>query len=376
MSLFTRNELEQFEREVARVAERGGDALHRARRANGRFSREDWALYGELGWLALALPQAYGGMGGGLADQLTIFHAAGRGLFMEPLIPTLVIAPAVVQRLARRDRQEELLTRIARGEMTFAFAHSANGVDKPGSTLYAEVDRPSGGYRLRGEKRAVLHAEDVDRLLVTASVGRERSISFFLLDPKAPGMTLSGYRMIDGQCAADMTCDDVLVAQSDRAAESDTGPLLDDVLRAAAIATAAEAVGAMEALNALCLAHLKTRTQFGRPLGQFQVLQHRMVDMAMVTKQARAVVKHAAQARDQAAPDWRTIASAAKAMAAKAGRFVGEQAIQIHGGLGMTEEYAAGHYFKRLLLLGAQFGDSEYHLRRFADERQERSVDR
>lgn len=370
MSLFTRAELEHFEREVARVAERGGDAAHRVRGKDRRFSREDWKLYADLGWLALAIPRTFDGMGGGLADQLTIFHAAGRGLLIEPLIPSLVIAPALLQHLARADQQQDLLTRIATGDLTFAFAHTPSGVGDVESSFRAEFDRLSGGYRLQGQKRAVLHAEDVDRLLVTATAESDRDVSVFLLDPKAPGVRLAGYQMIDGQRAADVTCNDALVPPGDHLTEGDASCALQDALLAAAIATAAEAVGAMEGLNALCLTHLKTRTQFGRPLGQFQVLQHRMVDMAMAAKQARAVVKHAAQARDQALSGWHSIASAAKATAAKAGRFVGEQAIQIHGGLGMTDEYAAGHYFKRLLLLGAQYGDSVYHLRRFADERQ------
>ena len=206
------------------------------------------------------------------------------------------------------------------------------------------------------------------RILATARGAADNSVCLFLLDPNAEGVTVRPYRMIDDQNAADITCRDVVVADADCLAGAGIGSMLASALGAAAIANAAAAAGAMEALNELSLDYAKARTQFGKPIGRFQVLQHRLVDMMIAERQTRTLARHAARAHDDNAAAWLRLASASKVTAGKAGRFVGEQAIQIHGGIGMTEEYAAGHYLKRLLLLGAQFGDAEFHLRRLAAE--------
>lgn len=367
MSVFSLDELEMFERSVARfIAEDYAADRRLALVAEGDFGREEWRTYKDLGWLSLSLPEEYGGLGGGLADLLTILYAAGRGLLMEPLVPTLVIGARLIERLGNAQQKSEWLPRIGSGELILGFAHTDNGAGETDARLQSTWNPERCAFRLCGTKRAILHGSNVDRLLVTARDTADHGVRLFLLDPKTPGLTMASYRMIDDQSAADMECHDVYVS----AAESLAGPGIETILErtqaAAAIASAAESVGAMEALNAMTLDYVKVRKQFGRALGNFQVLQHRLVDMMIAAKQARALVKKAACAWDANSADAERLASASKVIANRAGRLVGEQAIQTHGGIGMTEEYLAGHYLKRLLLLGAQFGDADYHLRRLA----------
>ncbi len=370
MSVFSPGELVLFEREVARFIREDYSVDRRQKLLeSGGFGSREWQVYGELGWLGLAIPEAFGGMGGGLQDLLTILQASGRGLLMEPLTSTLVIGATLIEQLGNEQQKSALLPLIADGSLTLGFAHSPNGAGATDTSLRSIRDPLTGAFRLHGHRRAVLQAMDVDRVLVTARDGMDASggpVRLFLIDPKARGVAMKPYRMIDDRSAADMEYRDVVVTGMDCLSGPELETALERTLATAAIASAAESVGAMEALNEMTLSHAKTRRQFGRTLGSFQVLQHRLVDMMMAARQARALVKQAAVACDDNAPEWCRLASSCKAMSARAGRFVGEQAIQIHGGLGMSEEYPAGHYLKRLLLLGAQFGDADFHLQRLA----------
>lgn len=367
MSVFNQDELEMFERSVARfIAEDYAAERRLALVAAGGFGQEEWRTYRDLGWLSLALPDEYGGLGGGLSDLLTILYAAGRGLLMEPLVPTLVIGARLIEHLGNAQQKSELLPRIGSGELVLGFAHTDNYAGEIGARLQATWNPERGAFRLGGKMRAILHGSKVDRLLVTAKDTADHRVRVFMLDPKAPSLTMTSYRMIDDQSASDMECHDVYVSETDCFAGPGIEAILERTLAAAAIASAAESVGAMEALNAMTLDYVKVRKQFGRTLGNFQVLQHRLVDMMIAAKQARALVKKAACAWDANSADADRLASASKVIANRAGRLVGEQAIQTHGGIGMTEEYPAGHYLKRLLLLGARFGDTDYHLRRLA----------
>lgn len=367
MSVFNFEELDLFERAAARfLAEEYGADRRQELVAEGGFGRKEWRTYSDLGWLGLALPADFGGLGGGLSELLIILHAAGRGLLMEPLVPTLVIGAGLVGRLGNDQQKSDLLPRIASGELVLGFAHTDNGAGETDTGLQSTWSPDRDSFRLFGSKRAILHAENVDRLLVTARDAADGRVRVFLVSPKAAGLTLSSYRMIDDQSAADMECRDVFVAEIDCLAGADAEGALELTLAAASIASAAESVGAMEALNDMTLEYVKIRKQFGRPLGSFQVLQHRLVDMMIAARQARALVRKAASAFDENSSDLHRLASASKVIAARAGRLVGEQAIQIHGGIGMTEEYLAGHYLKRLLLLGTQFGDADYHLHQLA----------
>ncbi len=346
------------------VSDRYGDfEARKAHRAGPRgYGAANWATLAEMGLLGLTLPEEMGGFGGGPVETLLVMEQFGRGLVLEPYLATVVLGLGLLRRVPG---QEALCAQAAAGEVTLAFAHQERQARHDLHDV-ATAARPEGeGWRLSGAKGVVLHGDGADRLLVSARIAGARrdrdGIGLFLLDPAAPGVTRRSYATQDGLRGAEV----VLEAAPATLLAANALPLIELVVDEAIAALCAEALGAMETLRDITVDYLKTRQQFGRPIGEFQALQHRAAEMLVATEQARSMAMYAAmmvQGADAAARG--TALSAAKALVGRLADQLGKDAIQLHGGIAMTEEYKAGHYFKRLAVIGLLFGDVDHHLRR------------
>lgn len=346
------------------VSDRYGDfekrKLYRAEPKG--YAAANWSAMAEMGLLALPLTEEEGGFGGGPVETMLVMEAIGRGLVVEPYLATVVLGLGL---LRRAGGQPDLLAQVAAGEATLAFAHQERQARHDLHDIATTARCDGDAYVLDGAKGVVLNGDTADRILVSARLSgarRDRAgVGLFLLDPVAPGVTRRGYATQDGLRAAE------IVLEGARASllADDALPLVELVADEAIAALCAEAVGAMEALRDLTVDYLKTRQQFGRAIGEFQALQHRAADMLVATEQARSMAMYAAmmvQENDAAARA--TALSAAKALVGKLADQLGKEAIQLHGGIAVTEEYKAGHYFKRLAMLNLLFGDVDHHLRR------------
>jgi pimeloyl-CoA dehydrogenase small subunit len=350
------------------VADAYGDFEHRkAYRAAPRgWSEENWQAFAEMGLLGLTFPADEGGFDGGPVETMIVMEQFGRGLVVEPFLATVVLGAGLLRRAADAATRERVLPGVVEGTTRLAFAHQERQARHDLHDVATTARRDGAGWVLDGAKGVVLHGDSADLILVSARTSGARrdrdGISLFLLDPAAPGVTRRGYATQDGLRAAEVVLEGApatLLGEEGRAL-----PLIERVVDEAIAALCAEAVGAMEALRDLTVDYLKQRQQFGRAIGEFQALQHRAADMLVATEQARSMAMYAAmmvQVPDAAAR--RTALSAAKALVGKLADQVGKEAIQLHGGIAVTEEYKAGHYFKRLTMLAGMFGDTDHHLR-------------
>jgi pimeloyl-CoA dehydrogenase small subunit len=332
-----------------------------------------WQQYAELGLLAVPFAEEHGGLGQGLTETMIIAEAFGRALSVEPYLATVVMSGGVLRHAGNGALLAELVPAIAEGKLTLALAHQERQAryDLADTATTARSDG-KGGYTLEGEKCVVLHGDSADKLIVTARVQGNRAdrggIGLFLVDAAANGVTRRGYPSQDGLRAADVTLSAVKVGPDAVVASPDKGlAVLERAVDETIAALAAEASGAMAALHELTVDYLKTRKQFGVPIGSFQVLQHKAVDMLTALEQARSMAYYATMmAAESDAEARRKAIAAAKVQLGRSARFVGETAIQLHGGIGMTMEYKAGHYFKRLIMIDMAFGDADHHQRELA----------
>ena len=301
-------------------------------------------------------------------------EAFGRGLVLEPYLATIVVGAGLIAASGSEAQKGEILPAVAGGNMLLALAHGEPQArfDLNDVASIAKKDKKGGGYVLDGHKAVVWHAGAADKLLVSARTAGgqrdEKGISIFIVDPASKGVTVRSYATNDGQRAGEVLLEGVSVAGEAMVGKEGAGlPAIETVIDRARVALAAEAVGAMAALVEQTQDYLKTRKQFGVPLSKFQVLQHRLVEMFNEHQLAQALTFRACATLDNGAPAAiaRT-AAAVKAQSGKAGKFVGQQAIQLHGGMGMTDELPVGHYFKRLAMIDALFGNADFHLARFA----------
>jgi alkylation response protein AidB-like acyl-CoA dehydrogenase len=345
---------------------------HRRALANSAdgFDRAAWKTFADFGILALPFPEDFGGIsehGGNAVDTMLVMEMLGRGLALEPYVPTVVLCGGLIRDAGSTAQKEELLPAIAGGELMLAFAHSEAGARYELDQVATTATAAGAGWQLDGAKAVVLGAPSADKLIVSARDAK--GISLFLVDAKAPGVTLRAYPTQDGARAADIRLDKVAVG-ADALIGTAGGalPVIERAVDYANAALCAEAVGIMSALNEVTLEYLKTRKQFGVPIGKFQALQHRMADMVIATEQARSMATLAAVRVDStdAAERSRSVA-AAKAYVTQSARVVGQQAVQLHGGMGVVDELNVAHYFKRLTMIGLAFGDADYHLGRFSD---------
>jgi pimeloyl-CoA dehydrogenase small subunit len=337
------------------------------------FSRELWAQYAELGLLGLPFAEEHGGFGGGGIETMLVMQAFGRVLALEPYLSTVVLAGTAL-RLAGSDAQNaELLPELAEGKLVLAFAHGERQARYDLSDVLTTAKPKGGGWVIDGAKSVVAHGDSADTLIVSARLSGDRDdtdgIGLFLVDAQANGVARRAYRLRDGIGAAEIALSGVEIGADAVLGEPGKAfPVIERVVEAGIAATAAEAVGAMEAMQAMTLEYLKTRQQFGRPIGDNQALQHRATEMFVALEQGRSLAMLAAMIVEELDPAERTRNIAmVKAGVGQAARFVSQNAVQLHGGIGMTEEYAVGHYFRRVMVIEHSFGDTAHHLSRLAE---------
>jgi pimeloyl-CoA dehydrogenase small subunit len=332
------------------------------------FSRTLWQKYAELGLLGLPFDEQHGGIGGSAIETMIVMENFGRVLALEPYLASVVLGGGLVRLGGRDGLQSAILPKIASGETLLAFAHAERQARYDLADITTTTRQDGSHVILDGEKTLVLNGDSADQLIVSARLSGSRrdpsGIGLFLVDATADGVTRRGYPSIDGRRAAEITLSGVHVAADAAIGEPGTAfALIERVTDHAIAALCAEAVGAMDALHESTVEYLKSRKQFGVPIGNFQVLQHRAAEILIALEQARSMALFAAMMADDADSAARRQAlSAAKVQIGRSGRFIGQQAIQLHGGIGMTMEYDAGHYFKRLTAIDTLFGDADHHL--------------
>ncbi len=336
-------------------------------KSDAGVSEEAWMTLIELGMTALPIPEDLGGFSGSAVDMLVVMQELGRGLVVEPYFATVLGA----EFLKLAGGHEALLAQVAEGDLKLACALGEKQSRHELFDIATRAEANSGGYLLNGTKTVVLHGAQAGMLIVSARTGSAQrdtdGISLFVVPADLPGLTRRDYRTIDCQRAADITFVNAQLPASALLGQAGAGwEVLDAAVDYGATLLCAEAVGAMEALNAATLEYLKTRQQFGVPIGKFQVLQHRMAEMFMQLEQARSMATLAAvKVASADAVERRRTVSAAKARVGQALKYVGQQAVQLHGGMGVTNELPAAHHFKRLTMIELMLGDTDYHLARF-----------
>jgi len=330
-------------------------------------SSEAWATLAELGMTALPVPEESGGFNGNAVDMFVVMQELGRGLVVEPYFATVLGAEFL--RLA--GGRGELLEQVAGGELKLACALGERQSRHDMFDIATRAEANGDGWTLNGEKKVVIHGAEAGMLIVSARTGGEQrgqdGVSLFVLPLDTAGISTNGYRTLDGQRAADVRFENVQVPRAALLGEEGKGAaILDAALDYGAGLLCAEALGAMEAIFEATLEYLKTRQQFGAPIGKFQALQHRMADMYIHLEQARSMALLAAvKLASNDVAERRRAVSAAKYRINQAARYVGQQAVQLHGGMGVTDELPAAHYFKRLATIELTLGDSDHHLARF-----------
>jgi pimeloyl-CoA dehydrogenase small subunit len=338
------------------------------------WSRALWERYAELGLLGLPFAEDYGGFGGGPIEVMLVMEVFGRVLALEPYLATVVLGGTALRLAGSAAQKSAILRRIAEGGMILAFAHGERQARYDLTDVLTTAKPKGGGWVLDGAKSVVLHGDSAQRLILSARNSGERDdpdgITLFLVNAAANGVARRAYPMRDGTRAAEISLSGVEVGEEDVLGEVGAGfPVIERVVEAGIAATAAEAVGAMETMQAMTLEYLKTRQQFGRPIGQNQVLQHRATEMLMEVERGRSMAMLATMMVEE--PDSAERAhniAMAKVGVGQASKFVSQNAIQLHGGIGMTEEYAVGHYFRRCMVIEHTFGDTAHHLSRLAEQ--------
>lgn len=331
-----------------------------------------WSQFAEMGLLGAPFSEEDGGFGGSAVESMIIMEEFGKGLVIEPFLQTVVIAGGFLRHAGTAAQKEEHLAAIVGGERVFAFAYSEPKSRFDLNDVSTTARRDGEGYVLNGHKAVVLAAPFASHLVVTARTsGSQRDkagVSVFIVPKDAKGLSTRDYPTVDGLRASEVYFENVHVPASDVIGDVDNGsPLVERVADEAIAALCAEAHGAMKVLNQTTLDYSKTRKQFGQPIGNFQVLQHRMADMFMAYEQSVSMTYMVTLKLDEPETARKLAASAAKVQIGKAGRLVSQEAVQIHGGMGMTDELNVGHYFKRVTMIESQFGNTDWHLRRFTE---------
>jgi alkylation response protein AidB-like acyl-CoA dehydrogenase len=349
------------------------NADHR-RRAAGEplgFSPAIWRQFADLGWLALPIHEAYGGLGAGAVETGILMEAFGRGLVAEPYLATVVISAALIAECGSGAQKQAILPKVADGSLHLAFAHSERAARFNLAHVETIAKQATDGWHLNGQKTAVLDGNAAGQIIVSARVadakGAPGKLCLFLLPAGTAGVTLRDYPRLGGGRACNLDLRDIrLPADAQLGDGGDILPNIEAVVDRALAALGSEAVGIMQIMFDMTLEYTKVRQQFGRPLSANQVIRHRLADMAMQCDEARSIALRAALMADAEPVERGRAASGAKAKIGKCARFVAEQAVQLHGAMGVTEELDIGSYFKRLLAFDTLFGGSAHHYRRHA----------
>ncbi len=348
----------------------GFEARQKIRRGADGHSPAAWKELADLGLLALNVPESDGGMDGGAIENMLVAQAMGAGLMVEPWLSSAVIATQAIATTASAAQRAEWLPALAAGDLVAVLAHTESNERADASAIETTAIADGEGWRISGRKAVVYHAPIAGLILISARVPAEsaEAIGLFAVPVGAPGLTLHVYATVDSQRAADLSLDNVQVPESARIG-GDVRLPLQAALDFGLAMLCAEAFGALDRVLAATIEYSRSRVQFGVPIGSFQALQHRMADMLIHLEQARSMAYLAASiALDPDAERRATTLSAAKALIGQAARFVGQQAVQLHGGMGMTDEMPVSHHFRRLLAFELRMGDSDQHLERYRQQ--------
>ncbi|MEO0575619.1 MAG: acyl-CoA dehydrogenase family protein [Pseudomonadota bacterium] len=347
------------------------EARQQAAASDQGFSSERWQTFAELGLTAVPFSESDGGLDGGAVELMLLMEEFGKGLVIEPYLPSIIMAGGAIKRLADDAQKESWLHPLIDGSKSaaLAYAEPQSRYNITDVTLSA-VDK-EGGYVLNGNKTVVLNGGNADTLVVSARTSGERTdadgISLFVVAADAPGIKRKSYPTVDARQAAEISFENVLVgANAMLGDKGNAAATLSAVLDDAIIAVCAEAVGIMQVLNYKTLEYTKSRVQFGKPIASFQALQHRMVDMFVIAEQTRSLLLHAVMAcGEDDALQRETALRSLKIQIGTEGRKLGEEAVQLHGGMGVTWELDVAHYFKRLTMIDTLFGNASYHLEHY-----------
>ena len=335
------------------------------------FSESNWKTFAELGWLGISLSEESGGFGGTALETMIIMEEFGKGLVLEPFLETVVLSAGLIDSCGNTEQKKEIIPKVISGEI-----HLALGFSEPQSrfdlaNINTEAKLKGDGYILNGYKSVVMNGPNAKKFIIPARTSGKQNdregISLFLVDSETNGISLRNYPTVDDRRASEITLENVEVSTNCLLGHKDKGfEELDNAIDTATIAICAEAVGAMEVLYKSTVEYSKTREQFGQPIGKFQVLQHRMVDMFMEYEQTKSLLYMATIKKVENSEDYKKSISGLKYQVGKAGKFIGQQSVQIHGGMGVTEELNIGHFFKRLTSITTIFGNTDYHLKRYS----------
>ena len=340
------------------------------------ISREFWSMFAELGWLSVPFSEEYGGFGGNVVDIAAVMEEMGKGIVVEPFASTVVVFGGLLSAASNSDLKSQIIPSIIEGNCLGSFAHMEPQSRYEMSDVSTTATASAGGYTLSGVKTVVTNGGTANKFIVSARTSGEQfdrnGVSLFMVDTAAPGVEVKAYKMMDGQSAATLMLTDVAVNQSDLLNTAGEGmDLIDQGMPQILIGLSAEALGIMATLNTLTVEYSKTRQQFGAPIGSFQVLQHRMVDTFMGCEQTKSMLyralcesKSVVEGETDAVALAKTV-HALKATVARYGKIIGEEAIQLHGGIGMTDELNIGHYVKRLMMINTSYGDGDFHQKAF-----------
>lgn len=338
------------------------------------MSHDNWKMFAELGWLSIPFAEEHGGFGGDAVDLMLVMEELGKGLVLEPYLATVVLFGGLLSRGGTAQQKEEIIPAIIDGSCLGAFAYLERQSRFELADVKTSASASGDSFTLNGEKVVVFNGANANQIIVSARTSGdqfdEQGISLFLVPADAQGVSVTSYRLMDGQLVANVTMQDVEVPAASLVGELDGGfALIDAVVMQANVALAAEAVGIMAQLNNKTVEYTKTREQFGVAIGGFQALQHRMVDTFMCYEQVKSMLFRAVCAMTDAKEDARTAIHALKVILDKHGRQIFGEAIQIHGGMGITDELDIGHYAKRLMMISTTFGNGQYHQAKFNELR-------
>ncbi len=368
------SEQDQLRDTVARLVRQQYDFETRRKVAKSEtgWRPEMWAQFAELGLLGASFSEEEGGFGGGPIEAMIISEEFGKGLVIEPYLQTVIIGGNFLRFGGSAAQKEEHIAGLVGGENIFAFAYSEPKSRYDLNDVSTTAKKDGAGYVLNGHKAVVLGAPFATHLFVTARTsGGQRDkagITVFLVPKNAKGVSTRDYPTVDGLRASEVHFENVSVGADAVVGEVDNGlPLIEKVVDYAIAAVCAEAVGCFQVLNEATIAYAKQRKQFGQPIANFQVLQHRMVDMFMAAEQSISMTYMVTLKLDEADKARKLAASGAKVQIGKAGKLISQDAVQIHGGMGMTDELNVGHYFKRVTMIESQFGNTDWHLRRYTE---------
>jgi alkylation response protein AidB-like acyl-CoA dehydrogenase len=335
------------------------------------YSRENWQIFAELGWLSIPFSEEHGGFGGGPIDSMVVMEELGKGLVAEPFVATVLLFGGLLSKGGSNAQKSTCIGPIIEGSLQGAFAFVERQSRFELSDVKTSAEKSGDNFVINGEKTVVSNGSMADKIIVSARTSGGQSdkqgISLFLIDAKAPGVEKTTYRLMDGQLVANISLTDVAVAGDQLVGELDQGfVLMSEVVSEVMMALSAEALGIMEKLNATTIEYAKTRKQFGVAIGSFQALQHRMVDMLTACEQTKSMLYRAVCSMDEGGDEAQKNILALKVMVGRAGKLIGGEAIQLHGGMGITDELDVGHYVKRLMVINTTFGDADYQQQKFS----------